>query len=113
MDHIKRPFTKLIAMFKKPSKHQRSLSLAVDHIKRDLDVVHIIQTLRKLQAGVATLLSSDKELVEHAKVLYYKRLYVFHKEYHDCDEQNLFIKFLESSNNDVDHDWLQNIMKAR
>jgi hypothetical protein len=51
--------------------------------------------------------------MEQAKEIYYKRLYVFHKEYHDCDEQNLFIKFLQSSNDDVDHEWLQNITKSR
>ena len=112
MDHIKRPFTKLIGRFKKPSIHQIGLSKAVDRIKEDLDVVYMIQAIRKLQAGVATLLGSDKEQIEHAKEIYYKRLSVDHKQSDDSDEQNLFIKFLDSNNNDVDDEWLQKVMKG-
>ena len=73
----------------------------------------MIQAIRKLQAGVATLLGSDKESIEQAKEIYYKRLCVDNKQSDDCDEQNLFIKFLDSNNNDVDDEWLQNATKGK
>ena len=73
----------------------------------------MIQSIRKLQAGVATLLGSDKEQIEHAKEIYYKRLCVKQKQGDDCDEHNLFIKFLDSNNNDVDDEWLQNATKGK
>ena len=86
MDHIRRPFSKFIGLFKKPSCHQRSLNSAVDRIKGDLDIIQIIQTLRKLQAGVATLLASDEKKIVRAKELYFKHLYVDHKGHHKCEE---------------------------
>ena len=48
LDHVSRPFSMCISVFKEPSCRQRNFILAVDKIKEDLDVVLMIQTIRKL-----------------------------------------------------------------
>ena len=45
--------------------------------------------------------------MEKTKQLYYKHLFVDHRDGIMSSEQNLFINFLKSSNSDVDQDWMQ------
>ena len=79
---------------------------------KDLDIIHLIQTQRKLAAGLATIIQNDQTKIQNAKKLYYKEIciadHIHESEKHGfLSEKNEYLEFLQSNDKDEDTKFLE------
>lgn len=69
--------------------------VALSHAKKDLDIVNIVTTLKKLKAGLSTVIANNKDQIEESKKIFYQESIINEKDTHS-EYKNEFLDFLEN-----------------
>ena len=75
--------------------------VALQHAKKDLDIVNIVTTLRKLKAGLSTVIANNQQQVDESKKIFYQESIINEKDTHS-EYKNLFLDFLENDEMEQD-----------